>query len=97
MWFPYYFTKLNFSFSLTLIAISYHLMITPGTIIFETVVGIFPNKLKELMMGCLIITFILASLMFFIEPIEENSSLYILIVSAISLTQSGPCNRTVGV
>ena len=96
MWFPYYFAMMGFHFSLTLISVSYHLMIFPGSIIFEFFVGQFPSKKKEIMYGSLAVAFLLTVSLIFIESVEENSALYILVVSLIGLTQAGAVTDVFG-
>ena len=93
LWFPYYFSKLHFNFSMILISISFYVMTFPGCILLESLISCFPKKKKKLTFGFLMASFILTAILPFIEPIEENAPFYILITCLIGLTEAGPSSR----
>ena len=98
MWFPYYFEKMGFEFSLTFISSCFYLMFIPGAIMFEQIMAAIPSERCQRHINCffLFLSLTLTMSLSFVEAKEENTALYILILCLIGLTQSGPSGQTYG-
>ena len=71
MWFPYYFEKMGFEFSLTFISTCYYLVFIPGTIIFEQIMENVSSEKWQKHIGCLFL-FVSVVLTIYLRFIEAK-------------------------
>ena len=96
MWFPYFFEKSGFGYSIMFISVIFQLMVVPGTVCFEAIASRFPSIEKKLQMFLLLVITVLTILLIFIEPSQHNQIYYLLLVGIIGFLSGGPCNRANG-
>ena len=97
MWFPYFFTQLNFQVSVLFISSAYFIISVPGNMIYEQIMQFSsPTTQKNFSFILLVLSLGFTIFLPYIDPVEENSSLYLLIICLFGFVQAGPCCRIVG-